>query len=81
MYNSCQQFICPPDDTAVKYNTSYSLYSHDDGEQYLVLKDYQLHLVPGTIAFEMGNLFDGNKVLGELESCVLQNTNTATCGF
>ena len=81
MYNSCQQFICPPDDTAVKYTTSYSLYSHDDGQQYLVLKDYLLHLVPANVTLEVGNLFNGNKVLGELESCVLQNSTSSTCGF
>jgi hypothetical protein len=54
MYNSCQKFICPPDNTAAKYTTSYILHSHDDGQQYLVLQDYQLDLVPGYITIELG---------------------------
>jgi hypothetical protein len=74
MYNSCQKFVCPPVDTAAKYNTSYTLHPHDDGLKYLVLQDYHLDLVPGNITFDFGNLFNGNKVLGELASCVLQNT-------
>jgi hypothetical protein len=44
----------------------------------MVLKDYHLDLVPGNVTFELGNLFNGNKVLGELASCVLQNTTTAS---
>lgn len=67
MYNSCQKFICPPDDTAVKYTTSYTLHPHDDGQQYMVLKDYHLHLAPAIVTVELGNLYSGNKMLGELE--------------
>ena len=81
MYNSCQTFICPPDDTVVKYSTSYTLHPHDDGQQYMVLKDYNLHLGPERLSIELGNLFHGNKVLGELESCALQNKTTATSGY
>jgi hypothetical protein len=55
------------------YTTSYTLHPHDDGQQYLVFKDYHLDLVPGNVTIELGNLFNGNKVLGELASCIIQN--------
>jgi hypothetical protein len=81
MYNNSQNFVSPTVDTAAKYITSYNLHPHDDGQQYLVLKNYHLDLVPGNITLDFGNLFDGNKVLGELASCVLQNTARATSGY
>jgi hypothetical protein len=80
MYNSCQKCICPPDNTAVKYTTGYTLHPPDDCQAYLVLQDYTLQLVPTSMTIELGNLFNGNKVLGELASCVLQNTTTASNG-
>jgi hypothetical protein len=81
MYNSCQKFVRPPDVTAVKYTTSYTLHPHDDGQQYMVFMDYQLDLRPTGVSYEMGNMFNGNKVLGELESCVLHNSTTARSAF
>ena len=60
----------------MKYSTTYTLYQHDDGQQYLVLTDYHLDLVPANVTVHLGNLFSGNKVLGELESCVFENTTT-----
>jgi predicted phage-related endonuclease len=81
MYNSCQNLKCPPVDTSVKYSTTYTVYQHDDGQQYLVLMDYQLDLVPEDIKIYMGNLFNGNKVLGELDCCVFENTTTEISGY
>jgi hypothetical protein len=66
--------LCPPVDTAVKYTTRYNLYGHDDCDSYLVLHDYTLQLLPEKVTIDLGNLFNGNTVLGELASCVLQNT-------
>jgi hypothetical protein len=73
MYNSYQKCLCLPVDTTVKYTTSYILHPHDDSQQYLVFQDYHLDLVPGNVAVELRNLFNGNKVLGELASWLLQN--------
>jgi len=81
MLQICQKCICPTDDTAVKYTTCYTLHLHDDGQQYMVLKDYHLHLRPARLSIELGNMFNGNKVLGELEICILQNSTSSTCGY
>jgi hypothetical protein len=59
-------FVCPPDDTAIRYTTRYNLLTHDDGQQYLVFTDYHLHLEPSNLIYDMGNLFHGNKILGKL---------------
>ena len=65
----------------VKYTTSYSLKTLDDGQVYLVLQNYHLDIDPEKITVELGNLFDGNKVLGKLQVSILQNTTTGTNGY
>jgi hypothetical protein len=58
--------VCPPVDTAVRYTTRYTLHVYEDNEQYLVLQDYTLDMAPNDVAVDLGNLFNGNKVLGKL---------------
>jgi hypothetical protein len=65
----------------MKYTTTYTLYQHDDGQQYLVLMDYHLDFVPAKITFELGNLFNGNKVLGELEIGIFEKKTTERSGY
>ena len=65
----------------MKYSNTYTLYQHDDGQQYLVLMDYHLDLVPENVTMHIGNLFNGNKVLGELECCVFENTTAESSGY
>ena len=65
----------------MKYSTTYTLYQHDDGQQYLVLMDYHVDLVPRDLKIYLENLFNGNEVLGELESCIFENTTTERSGY
>jgi hypothetical protein len=58
--------LCPPDDNTFKSTISFTLHTHEDGQQYLVLTDYDLDLVPGKMTGDWENLFNGNKVLGKL---------------
>jgi hypothetical protein len=58
--------LCPPDDNTFRSPISFTLHTHEDGQQYLVLTDYHLDLVPGNLTAEVENLFHGNKVLGKL---------------
>jgi hypothetical protein len=45
----------------------------DDGEVYLELKNYTLVLDPADVTAELGNLFGGNEVLGELRTTPVPN--------
>jgi hypothetical protein len=55
----------------VNYTTSYNLTTLEDGQVYLVLKDYHMILVPQNVKVYLDNLFNGNKVLGEWRSSVV----------
>jgi hypothetical protein len=58
--------MCPPDDNTLRGAISFTLHTHEDGQQYLVLTDYHMDLVPINVTAEVENLFNGNKVLGKL---------------
>jgi hypothetical protein len=45
----------------------------DDGEVHLVLKDYKLVVEPAKFTIQLGNLFGGNEVLGELRTTPVAN--------
>jgi hypothetical protein len=58
--------LCPLDDNTFRGSISFTLHTHEDGQQYLVLTDYHMDVVPSNATAQMGNLFNGNKVLGKL---------------
>jgi hypothetical protein len=40
----------------------------DDGELYLEFSDYNVDFEPKNVVAKLGNLFNGNKLLGELRN-------------
>jgi hypothetical protein len=55
-----------PDDLYVKYVTQYELKKLDDGEEHLMPYNYTVEFEPRHVTATLSNLFNGNKVLGEL---------------
>jgi hypothetical protein len=62
-------------DVVTKYKAFCNLTKKSDGQTYLQPFDYELILEPKTASFYFGNLFNGNKLLGEIHG--LQFINTA----
>ena len=62
-------------DVTVKYKTFCNLTKKSDGQTYLQPLDYELEMEPKNLVAHFGNLFNGNKLLGETH--VLQSNNTA----
>jgi hypothetical protein len=54
------------DDAKIKYVTLFNLTKKEDGKTYLVPYDYDLSADPKKVTADFGNLFNGNKVLGEI---------------
>ncbi|PNF31886.1 hypothetical protein B7P43_G07896 [Cryptotermes secundus] len=50
----------------VKYVTTFDLTKHDDGHVYLEPKEYKVHFQPKNVKAHLGNLFNGNTVLGDI---------------
>jgi hypothetical protein len=57
-----------PDHLYVKYVTTFDLTKHDDGQVYLHPKEYKVEFEPKNVKAHLGNLFNGNTVLGELRT-------------
>jgi hypothetical protein len=55
-------------DSTVKYKTFCNLTEHSDGKTYVQPYDYDLAFDPKTGMMYFGNLFNGNKLLGEISS-------------
>jgi hypothetical protein len=53
----------------VKYVTTFDLTKRDDGQVYLEPKEYTVEFEPKDVKAHLGNLFNGNEVLGELRTC------------
>ena len=64
-----------PVDVTVKYKTFFNLTKKSDGQTYLQPLDYELVLDPKKFVGNFGNLFNGNKLLGETHG--IQSVNTA----
>lgn len=62
-------------DVTVKYKTFFNLTKKSDGQTYLQPLDYELVLDPKKFVGNLGNLFNGNKLLGETHG--IQSVNTA----
>jgi hypothetical protein len=62
-------------DVIIKYKAFSNLTKKSDGQTYLTPFDYELMMEPRTGSFYFGNLFNGNKLLGEIHG--LQFINTA----
>jgi hypothetical protein len=45
--------------------TTFDLTKHDDGQVYLEPKDYKVEFQPKDVKAHLGNLFNGNEVLGK----------------
>jgi len=62
-------------DVTIKYKTFCNLTKKSDGQTYLQPLDYELVAEPKKLVANFGNLFNGNKLLGERH--VLQFINIA----
>lgn len=62
-------------DVVIKYTAFCNLTKKSDGQTYLLPFDYELMMDPKTGTFYFGNMFNGNKLLGEIHG--LQFINTA----
>jgi hypothetical protein len=60
------------DDLYVKYDTTYDLVKMKDSQVYIVPKNYTVEFEPRDVKAKLENLFNGNKLLGELETCERQ---------
>jgi hypothetical protein len=63
------------EDVKIKYKTVFNLITKSDGETYLKPVTHDLRMIPKTGNVYAGNLFNGNKLLGETQ--VLQFSNPA----
>jgi hypothetical protein len=52
-------------DLKVTYETFCNLTKKADGNSYLQPYDYEMHFDPKKLTLYFGNLFNGNKILGE----------------
>ena len=55
-----------PDDLYLKYTTTYDLKKMGDGQVYIVPNKYTVEFEPRNVTARLDNLFNGNKLLGEL---------------
>jgi hypothetical protein len=58
-----------PDHLYVKYVTTFELTKGADGQVFLEPKEYRVEFEPKNVKAHLGNLFNGNKVLGGFRSC------------
>jgi hypothetical protein len=59
---------CISGNVTATYRTQCNLTKMEDGRTYLTPQDYDLELEPKTATLYFGNLFNGNKLLGEISS-------------
>jgi hypothetical protein len=53
-------------DLKIKYKTFCNFTKKDDGKTYLQPYDYEMSFDPKSTVMHFGNLFNGNKLLGEI---------------
>ncbi|GFG36383.1 hypothetical protein Cfor_06102 [Coptotermes formosanus] len=56
----------------IRYKASYELQKLDDAEVYMIFKDYDCDIIPQDVMCRLGNLFNGNKLLGEAMNTFLK---------